>query len=199
MNRKSIGPGSILIRDTHTDDIGGITALVKTCGPYLTKHGDYLYFVYSRCFSQTCAVAVENGRIIGWCSTLHVSEGNYFVHQLGVAPEARGRHVAFQLFAYLLCKLRVRHGDEFRLQFTTDRRNATAHRLNRKIAESFHMCLRKLPEEVPFLEDGGEEELYEMTPLRQVELVATVPEAQSSELQIPLWNMEVDHAEIADQ
>src|SRR5271156_6329164 len=90
MNDATVCRGSILIRDARTDDIGGIAALVKTCDPYLTKHGDYLYFVYSHCFSQTCAVAVEQGRIIGWRSTLHVSEGNYFLHQLGVAPEARG-------------------------------------------------------------------------------------------------------------
>ena len=167
MNATSVFPDSILIRDARTDDISGIAALVKTCGPYLSKHGDYLYLIYTHCFGKSCGVAIEDEKVIGWCSTLRVSEGDYFLHQLGVAPEARGKHVAFQLFAYLLCKLRGRHGDKFRLEFTTDRRNAAAHRLNQKIAESFCMCLRKLPEAVPLL-DEGEEELYEMTPLAEV-------------------------------
>ncbi len=164
MNSNSIGHDSVVIRDARISDVQGIVALVGSCGPYLSRHGDYLYFVYSRCFSQTCAVAVENGQVIGWCSALRVSDGNYFLHQIGVVPEARGRHVAFQLFAYLLCRLRVCHGDDFRLEFTTDRKNVPVHRLNRKVAESFCMRLRKLPEAVPPLEDGSEEELYEMTP-----------------------------------
>jgi len=161
------------IRTPSSEDIGGIVALVDACGPFLTRHGDYLYFLYSHCFRQTCLVAVENAEIIGWCSTLHVSEENYFLHQLGVAPQARGRHVAFDLFACLLGKLRERHGDTFRLEFTTDRRNAVVHRLNRKVADTFRMCMRKLPDAVPQLEGGGEEELYEMTPLRQVRSIST--------------------------
>ena len=65
MNSNSIRQDSIVIRDARTSDVQGIVAVVGSCGPYLTRHGDYLYFVYSRCFSQTCAVAVENGQVIG--------------------------------------------------------------------------------------------------------------------------------------
>lgn len=166
MYSRSTDQSSISIREARVDDIDQIAALIETCGPYLSKHGNYLYFVYSHCFGQTCAVAIDDGRIVGWRSTLHVSTGNYLLHQLGVAPEARGKHVAFQLFAHLLCKLKALHGDEFRVEFTADRRNEAVHRLNRKVADSCHMCLRKLPTVVPVLEEGSEEELYEMTPLQ---------------------------------
>ena len=166
MNGKSISPNSILIRNADVDDIAGIAALVDTCGPYLTRHGAYLYFIYTHCFGKTCPVAIQNGAIVGWCSTLAVTKRNYYLHQIGIAPEARGRGVGFALFAYLLDKLRARRGDDFRLQFTMDRRNLAAHHLNRRVAECFSMHLEKLPQAVPPLEDGGEEELYEMTPVK---------------------------------
>ncbi len=103
-------------------DIAGIVALVEACGPYLTRHGAYLYLIYTRCFRDTCAVAMMNGKVVGWCSTLPVTRGSYFIHQLGIARKARGRGVALALFAYLIGKLRARHGDDFRLEYTADHR-----------------------------------------------------------------------------
>jgi|SRR5271168_5126977 len=158
---------TIHIRDAHPDDISGVVALIETCGPYLTKHGAFLYLIYTRYFGDTCAVAVMKGKIVGWFSVLPVTPRSYFIHQLGIAPEARGCGVAIALFAHLIDKLHARHGNDFRLEFTADRRNAAVHRLNRKVAEAFQMYFRKLPETVPPLDDGCDEELYEMTPLRE--------------------------------
>jgi len=184
MNINSIQPDPILIRDARTDDIQGITALIGTCGPYLTRHGAYLYFIYTRCFSSTCAVAIQDGAIVGWCSMLSVANGKYFLHQLGIAPETRGRGVALALFAYLLEKLRRRHADDFRLEFTTDRRNVAVRHLNRKVADCFGMHLEKLSETVPPLDDGCDEELYEMTPLQKLESVTIGPAKGPSKLKI---------------
>ena len=175
MNGKAAN--SICIRDARADDIPGIVALVESCGPYLTRHGAYLYLIYTRCYGDTCCVALMEGRIVGWCSTLPVASGSYFLHQLGIAPEARGQGVALHLFDYLLAKLRARHEDGFRLEFTADRGNDRVHHLNRRVAETFHMRLRKLPEAVPPLEDGTDEELYELTPLARAPRQAASPAA----------------------
>lgn len=161
---------SIRIRDARVGDIDGIAAVVGDCGPYLTNHARYLYLIYTRCFSATCAVAVEDGTIVGWCSMLPTSRGEYFLHQLGIAPQARGKGVALRLFAFLVAKLRTRHGDRFRIEFTVDRRNKTVHRLTRGMAERFGLSLQKLPEAVPPLGDGSDEELYEMTPICVVDV-----------------------------
>lgn len=166
MNTLSVPSADIELRTAKVGDIAGIVAVVATCGPYLSPHMPYLYLIYTRCFSETCCVAELDGKIVGWCAGLRVAESSYFLHQLGVAPEARGKGVAFQLLAHLLGKLRSRHGDAFRLEFTTDRRNGTVHRLNGKVAAAYGMQLCKLPDVVPSLDDGCEEEFYEMVPLR---------------------------------
>ena len=170
MNSHSFRQNAIHIRDARAEDILGIVALIGTCAPYLGKHGSYLYLIYTRYYGETCSFAVEDGLIVGWCSVLPVKAGCYFLHQLGIAPEARGRGVAFALFSHILTKLRERHGEEFRLEFTADRKNKAVHHLNRKVAEEFHLNLQKLPEAVPPLEDGSDEELYEMTPLRPLDV-----------------------------
>lgn len=163
----------VAIRNACIDDIAGIGALVAECGPYLSRHLSYQYFVYANYFRQTCAVALEDGRVIGWRSTLRVSRRKYFMHQICVHPDARGKQVAFRLFGDLLDRLRARHGDDFRLEFTADRRNSAIHHLSRKVAACFRMNLRKLPLVLPQFEDGSEEELFEMTPLREIGVVMT--------------------------
>ena len=162
----------IVIRNARIGDIRGIVALVATCAPYLTKHGDYLYLIYTRCFGDTCAVAVDNGKIVGWCSMLTIGESRVFLHQLGVLPETRGNGIAFALFTTMLKNLHARYGDDLAVEFTTDRRNHRAQALNLKVAQAMSMRLEKLAETVPVLEDGCEEELYRMTPQHEAEFVA---------------------------
>jgi len=53
-------------------------------------------------------------------------------------------------------------------KFTADLRNKAVHQLNRRVAEQFHLSLERLPDPLPSLEDGAEEELYELSPLREL-------------------------------
>jgi hypothetical protein len=175
MKQSSNLNSNIIIRNARIGDIRGIVALVATCAPYLTKHGDYLYLIYTRCFSDTCAVAVDDGKIVGWCSMLPIGRSTLFLHQLGVLPETRGSGIAFALFTYMLTKMRARYGGDLAIEFTTDRRNHQAQGLNLKVAEAMSMRLEKLAETVPVLEDGCDEELYRMTPLHEAQLVAPDP------------------------
>jgi L-2,4-diaminobutyric acid acetyltransferase len=168
---------SMVVRDARTEDIPGIVALVAQCGPYLNPHAAYIYLIDCRYFAETCAVALIEGTIVGWCSMIPVDRETYFLHQLGTVPEVRGRGIAFSLFSYLLGKLRLWHGDSFRLEFTADRRNRTVHRLNRKIAETFALSLEKLPDSPPPLNDGCEEEFYAMTPIRILDVSLIRPAA----------------------
>lgn len=154
----------VQVRTACVDDIQAIEALVDTCGPYLSKHQPYVYLIYCRCFKDTCLVAFDEGRLIGWLSVLPVSQGRYFLHQLGIAPEARIRGVALTMFGFLLTVLKARHSDDFRIEFTLDARNRAVQRLNQRVAEYFDLCLQKLVEPVPVLEEDSQEELWELTP-----------------------------------
>src|SRR5690348_14593220 len=82
------------IRHPRTDDLAGILSVVRSCGPYLTEHDPYIYWMQIRQYGPLSAVAVLNAEIAGWCCTVLGASGNFFVHQLGVAPNARRHGVA---------------------------------------------------------------------------------------------------------
>jgi ribosomal protein S18 acetylase RimI-like enzyme len=86
-------------------DLRGIVSVVRACEPYLTAHMSYIYWMLIRQCRDTCAVAALGGEIVGWCSILPGPGGNYFVHQLGVAPKARRHGLAQSLLTHLVDRL----------------------------------------------------------------------------------------------
>jgi ribosomal protein S18 acetylase RimI-like enzyme len=161
MNAASFDNRIIIIRTAASSDIDRIAALVSACGPYLSNHPRYLYFIYTRYFFDTCLVAAtQQNEIAGWCSVLSIAKERYYMHQLGIAPSFRGSGIAFDLFANLLGRLKCRHGSDFTLEFTNDSRNWAVQRLNRKVAETFDMDIEKLPDLVPSMEENVREDLY---------------------------------------
>src|ERR1017187_8839707 len=108
MNNIATGGHGITIRTPRAADIRGIVDVVRACEPFLTAHMSYIYWMNIRHAGDTCAVAERGGEIVGWCSIIPVSEGRYFLHQLGVAPKARRQGLAEALLAYQLEKLRLK-------------------------------------------------------------------------------------------
>jgi L-2,4-diaminobutyric acid acetyltransferase len=164
MNNRDEIRNQIHIRAPRLDDIAGIITVVRTCGPFLTAHASYIYWMDIHLFCKTCAVAEVNDELVGWCSVRPVSDGRYFLHQLGVAPCARGRGLAGMLVTDLLKKLRVQQPGMFELEFTVDRKNGVMLGLFQTIADRAGMRLQKKPNVIQLPEEGCNEELYVMTP-----------------------------------
>jgi len=68
---------SICIRQACAEDIHEIAAFVDSCGPYLSKHVTHLHLIYTRYFTETCFVAIDDGQIVGWCSVLPVGRAAF--------------------------------------------------------------------------------------------------------------------------
>jgi L-2,4-diaminobutyric acid acetyltransferase len=149
------------IRAPRESDLPGIVNVIQNCGPYLTAYSSYQPWLYLHLFSDTCAVAEINGTVVGWCSVLPAPDGRFFLHQLGVRPEARQQGIARSLLRHALEKLSAgREG--FTLELTTDRRNTTMLEINRQVAEEVGMQITRKPEALNLLENS-EEEIYVFT------------------------------------
>ncbi len=187
MNHERHGQSALEIRQPRSTDLKEIWTLVGTCGPYLTQHDPYVYMKDLRCFSDTLAVALMEHRIVGWCSMFPEPGGVFFLHQIGISLDARGRGIAEALVGFQLDMLGERHGRAYRVEFTTDRTNLRAQKLFRKIAADRGMRLEKSPEIIRLLDEDCDEELYILTPCRR-SVSEQVPDAQISIIQAEVSN-----------
>jgi GNAT superfamily N-acetyltransferase len=139
------------------DDLSGILAAVRQCQPFLTAHVSYLYWIYTRYYAETCAIAEVGGMVAGWCHANAVGGGRYFSHQTAVAPWARGLGIGRMLWAHVLNRLK--HEPCFVLEFTIERRNAAALKMLTAAAIEAGLCLTKTGEKASLLEDDCCEEV----------------------------------------
>ncbi len=153
--------GNIEIRPPEPGDVSEILNLVSACGPWLTPHHSYVFWLTVRCCNRICAVAVLDGHLVGWCSIFPESGVAFLLHQLAVAPVLRQKGLAVSLVGYLVNKLRTQEG-AFRLEFTVDRRNVAAQKLFRSVAERVGMRVVSKSEPVQLVENDCEEQLYEL-------------------------------------
>ena len=150
--------GTFIIRPPEAEDIPGIRAVVKACEPLIMTYIPYYYWINVRYFGDTCAVAVQDGKIVGWCCILAVPGGRHFVHQLGVAPEARGRGLSQEIVSYLFRKLKAKGKPE--IELTIERGNEHVKRLFGRVAEGLGMKLTEQPDRIKVLEEEYNESLY---------------------------------------
>lgn len=153
------------IRSPRATDIGGIVELVQSCRPFLTAHESYIYWMNLRCFRETCAIAELNGKVVGWCSMVPVTNGKYFIHQTGVAPDLRGKGLGTLMLLFVLNTAKDR---AVQFEFTIDRRNTACLYLMKSVAARTGMRLAKRPEPVELLEENCGDELYVMTPSSEI-------------------------------
>lgn len=70
----------------------------------LDVNSEYLYLLQCTYFSDTCAVAVDNGKVIGFVSAFiePKDKSHFFIWQVAVNEEYRGKGIAKQIITYLL-------------------------------------------------------------------------------------------------
>lgn len=146
------------IRHPEEGDIEGIRAVVKACEPLIMTYIPYYYWIATRYFFETCAVAERDGKIAGWCCILSVPNGKYFIHQLGVLPEARGHRVAQQMVSWLFKKLKSRGAAG--IELTIERDNNHVKKLFGAAAQEAGLKLVELSEYSKVLDKEYNETLY---------------------------------------
>ena len=87
------------------EDAAEIHALIASCPP-LDQNSLYANLIQCTHFAQHCAVARIDGRIVGWISGHRPPERSdtYFLWQVAVHPDARGRGLARRMMAQILSR-----------------------------------------------------------------------------------------------
>ncbi len=99
---------NIQIRNPKKQDASQVYTLIQNSPP-LDLNSFYLYLLQCTHFSETCAVATDGETIVGFLSGyLHPRDpSKYFVWQVVVSKEARGKGVAKKLLNYVFNALKT--------------------------------------------------------------------------------------------
>lgn len=79
--------------------------LISRCSP-LDENSLYCNLLQCSHFNQTCAVAEDNGAVVGWVSGYirPDREDRLFIWQVAIAPEMRGRGLGIRLIRDILAR-----------------------------------------------------------------------------------------------
>lgn len=143
------GAETVEISSPVAEDAAEIHALIAACPP-LDCNSLYANLIQTTHFSGTCAIARLNGKIAGWISG-HRPPGRdttYFLWQVAVHPDARGRGLAQRMLAGILARPALAGVREMETSITRD--NEASWRLFRSLSRWLHAPMR---EEIWFDQD----------------------------------------------
>lgn len=162
--RKKTRPESIRISKPSVAYGAEIHRLVAACKP-LDLNSRYAYLLLCEHFAETCALAHEGDRVVGFVSAYRPPQraDTIFVWQVAVAPAARGQGVAGAMLRELLARSALR---ECRyLETTVSPSNEPSRRLFHGIARSMNAALT---ESTLFAQEAFAEEQHECEMLLRI-------------------------------
>jgi L-2,4-diaminobutyric acid acetyltransferase len=117
---------AFLLRAPRPSDGAAMWALVREAGT-LDENSAYLYVLLADRFGDTCAVAERDGRLVAVLTGFRPPRdpSTYFVWQIGVHHDARGRGLASRLIDEVL----ARHPDVRFVEATVSPSNAASRAL----------------------------------------------------------------------
>ncbi len=138
------GAADIQIGAPRPEDAAEIHALIEACPP-LDTNSLYANLIQCTHFSASCAVARMNGKIVGWVSGHRPpdKEKTYFLWQVAVHPDARGRALPKRLLRDILSR-RAQSGVT-KLETSITRANDASWGLFRSVAGWLSAPLREEP------------------------------------------------------
>ncbi|TCV85173.1 diaminobutyrate acetyltransferase [Sulfurirhabdus autotrophica] len=156
---------TITLRLPRLEDGSRIYTLVKQSPP-LDVNSEYLYFLQSSHFANTCVLAEQADTLAGFVSGYLINNQpeELFIWQVAVASEFRGQQLALRMIEELLkrpeCK-KVRS-----ISTTISPSNRASQRLFEKLADRFGLTIAQQPfiEAQQFSQSGHEAEvLYRLS------------------------------------
>lgn len=136
-----------------------IHALIRACRP-LDVNSTYAYLLLAHHFAETCVLALEEGRVVGFVSAYVPPRQNdtLFVWQVAVHPDARGRGLGRQMLLALLARESLSHIT--RLETTVSPGNEASRAMFRAVARAVGASLEERTFFTPemFGSEGHDEE-----------------------------------------
>lgn len=127
----------LIFRQPTAKDGGQVWQLVKKTG-VLDLNTSYCYIMLCDYFNDTCAVAEEDGQIVGYVSAFRSPKEPrvLFIWQVAVAESQRGKGVATSLILHLLKRTSCLEVDT--IELTISPSNTASQALFHKIAKTLN-------------------------------------------------------------
>ncbi len=127
------------------DDIPAVIELLDKGKPYVLPHHDYVYWIMEEYFSSSNYVVFEENKIIGFiCALPSLDKKSYFIWQIVIAEEYRGKKVATLLVDKIVDEAKLRGFNK--LELTINCLNKASYNLFNRIASEHKGDLRNIGE-----------------------------------------------------
>lgn len=128
---------SVEIRELREEDGGAVWELVQGSGK-LDVNSAYCYLMLGRWFRETCAAAIQDGRVIGFVSGFRQPErpAVWFVWQICVDGSARGQGIGRRMLEEVLA--RPANRDIRYMEATVSPSNASSNALFHRLAQDLN-------------------------------------------------------------
>ncbi|WP_419771087.1 MAG: diaminobutyrate acetyltransferase [Candidatus Marinarcus sp.] len=135
----------------------------------LDVNSEYLYLLQTTHFKNSCCVAVENSKVVGFVSGYIIPDkpNTLFIWQVVVHEKQRGKNLACQIIENIL-QAKEMVAVEY-INTTVSPSNKSSQRVFQKIAEKFNTNMKAsiLFEKEDFVHGHEEEVLFEIGPINK--------------------------------
>ncbi len=133
------------IMSLKKDNIAEVEKLLSNGGPYVLPHHDYVYWIMEGYFSSSNYVALEENKVIGYiCALPSIDRKCYFIWQVVVDADYRGKKVATILINHIIEESKLKGYNRLELTISSD--NQASYKLFECIANEHGSSLKKIGE-----------------------------------------------------
>jgi L-2,4-diaminobutyric acid acetyltransferase len=133
------------IMELKKEAIPEVMELLESRKPYVLPHHDYVYWIMEEYFPSSNYVVSEGYRIIGFICTLpSIDKKCYFIWQIVVASDYRGRNIASLLVNRIIEEAKLKGLNKLELSINNE--NVASHKLFVRIAREHNSTLKKTGE-----------------------------------------------------
>ncbi len=126
-------------------DISSVTELLSKGKPYVLPHHDYVYWIMKEYFPSSNYVVSTENKIIGYiCALPSIDKQSYFIWQIVIDEEYRGKKVAALLVDRIIEEAKLKGFK--RLDLTIDCNNMASYNLFKRTAIDHKSDLVKIGE-----------------------------------------------------
>ena len=107
------------IRNVRVKDAPIVTKVAENCVPLVRASVEGTYEFLARCFSNTFFICEENDEIIGYTVGFPntAKEGEFWIYQVGILNQWRGKGIGSKLFAALFKEVRNKGYERIRSHY----------------------------------------------------------------------------------
>ncbi len=135
----------MIVMNLKKENIPSVIKLLSKGKPYVLPHHDYVYWIMEEYFPSSNYVVTFESKIIGFiCALPSIDKQCYFIWQIVIDEEYRGKKVATLLIDRIIDEAKQRGFNKLELTINCD--NKASYNLFKRIAKEHNTSLEKVGE-----------------------------------------------------